>query len=504
MPVSGTGVNFMNPGSDYMTQRIQADVLNLVGNSSNAAARNHVSSSDSRDTGFMNLLAERISEMNRPPEQVNNVSFRDIREAEPREDISPRERPAVEERAPENAQAARERSDEPDPAVSRFDQSRDPENNTEREMQKPDEHDNAAVGNESDAHEKTETAAVNEKEEAAAMEETAGALLAGAPGKTMEFLPDVHEPMGQVDRLLSMIREMPGDNAALNDIKEGLLQLKEFLRNGEEPQRFEALLKDLKTKIETVLRDAAVDGRDASRLLEALRDNAPDLKREFARLSEMMSRYSEHAARPSGERPVEGEQKVSVAVSVERSGSVMESLRSGGTGNESSQGNNDSNIGFNQFRQGQQFTRAGAAPDNMARMQNFNDQLQSMLNNSRLVVKDGKNGHFTMQLFPESMGRVNVRLGLEDGIIHGRFLVDSHEARDQMLENLGALRQKMAEAGIAVGEFQVNVRQQQEQFAGKNREEDSDAPGAGVQLDPGQQYELGAVVRHDGSFDMTA
>ncbi|HPQ53357.1 MAG TPA: flagellar hook-length control protein FliK, partial [Spirochaetota bacterium] len=229
-----------------------------------------------------------------------------------------------------------------------------------------------------------------------------------------------------------------------------------------------------------------------------------DLKREFARLSEMMSRYSEHAARPNGERPVEGEQKASVAVSVERNGSFAESLRSGGTGHESSQGNNDSNIGFNQFRQGQQFTRAGAAPDNMARMQNFNDQLQSMLNNSRLVVKDGKNGHFTMQLFPESMGRVNVRLGLEDGIIHGRFLVDSHEARDQMLENLGALRQKMAEAGIEVGEFQVNVRQQQEQFAGKNREEDSDAPGAGVQLDPGQQYELGAVVRHDGSFDMTA
>lgn len=485
-----------------MTQSIQADVLTLVGNSSHAVARNHGVSSDSQENSFMNILAGHISQMNSPGDRGNEVALRDTRETGPREDIPLREPAGTEERVSESAEPVRERSEEPDTAGARIEERQDRGEVSEGGAQKEDAHDSVPLAGSPESDEKSEMYAVNEKEAENIIADSAETIFTGAPGKTLDFIPDSPELIGQVDRLLGVIREIPGDSEALRNIKEDLLQLKEFIRNGEEPQRFEALLRDLKTKIETVMRDAAGEGRDMSRLLEAFRENAPDLKREFAKLSEMVSRYGEHVPRSAGERPVEGEQKPAVVVTGERHGSFTESLRP--AGHESAQGNNDSNIGFNQFRQGQQFTRAGAAPDNMARMQNFNDQLQSMLNNSRLVVKDGKNGHFTMQLFPESMGRVNVRLGLEDGVIHGRFLVDSNEARNQMLENLGALREKMAEAGISVGEFQVNVRQQQEQFADKNTEENNDARGAGVLMDAGQQYELGAMIRHDGSFDMTA
>lgn len=502
MPDSGTGVNSMISGSGKMTHIIQADVLNLAASSSNLAARNNSVTPDSGDHGFMNMLAGHISEMNTPREQENSVSLRDIREAEPREDISLREKPAAVERDSDNAEIAGEGADVADGEESRTVEARDPEDPVEREALKPDEHDSDVAANAVESNEKSETAAELTDESTVHADELNAALQGGAPGKTSELVPDLTEPGRQVDRLLAALREVTGDSEAHRDLKEGLLKLKEFIRDGEEPQRVEALLRNLKTKIEAVMREAAGEGRDMSRFLQALGEKTPDLRKEFSRLSEMMSRYAEHVARPGGERAVEGEQKPAFAVTGERSGGFVESLRP--VGNESAQGNSDSNIGFNQFRQGQQFTRTGAAPDGMARMQNFNDQLQSMLDNSRLVVKDGKNGHFTMQLFPESMGRVNVRLGLEDGIINGRFLVDSNEARDQMLENLGALRQKMADAGIAVGEFQVNVRQQQEQFAGKNEEEENDVTGAGTPMDSRQQYELGAMIYHDGSFDMTA
>ena len=53
---------------------------------------------------------------------------------------------------------------------------------------------------------------------------------------------------------------------------------------------------------------------------------------------------------------------------------------------------------------------------------------------------------------------MNVNLGLENGIVNARFLVDNNETKDLLMQNLNNIMDQLEEAGITVGEFQVNVR----------------------------------------------
>ncbi len=133
----------------------------------------------------------------------------------------------------------------------------------------------------------------------------------------------------------------------------------------------------------------------------------------------------------------------------------------------------------------------------------MNEQFELLMQQARITVRDARNGNFAMNLYPESLGRVNVNLGLEDGVLVGRFLVDSPEAREAMMESMDRLLAQLADAGIEVGAFQVNVRGERDRlvqnlqgyFAGNRRRSENEGSS---------EYDAHTVRTHDGLLDVIA
>jgi len=94
---------------------------------------------------------------------------------------------------------------------------------------------------------------------------------------------------------------------------------------------------------------------------------------------------------------------------------------------------------------------------------------------------------------------------MENGIVSGKFLVDSDEAKNLLMNNLGELKEQLAEAGIQVGEFNVNVNQGGERFASKEKEDEnvrtlnssnSESETAAI------KYDYNSSAAHNGHINM--
>lgn len=133
----------------------------------------------------------------------------------------------------------------------------------------------------------------------------------------------------------------------------------------------------------------------------------------------------------------------------------------------------------------------------------FDQQLQGILDNAKIYVKNSRNGSFQVNLHPKELGKINVNLGLEHGILHGKFLVDSPEAKDMLTGNLSQIRQQLQDAGITVGDFQVNVRSQQQQSQNREHEEMLKFSGLPSENEEIRSvYDANAMDAYDGSINM--
>ncbi|HRX15715.1 MAG TPA: flagellar hook-length control protein FliK [Spirochaetota bacterium] len=88
----------------------------------------------------------------------------------------------------------------------------------------------------------------------------------------------------------------------------------------------------------------------------------------------------------------------------------------------------------------------------------FKDQINDLINKARVTVTDKSNGTINLRMYPERLGNVTVNLGLENGILNGKFLVDSKEAKDMLLSQFDSLKERLLEEGINLGSFSVDVR----------------------------------------------
>ncbi len=131
----------------------------------------------------------------------------------------------------------------------------------------------------------------------------------------------------------------------------------------------------------------------------------------------------------------------------------------------------------------------------------FREQVDSMIDRAKVVVKDGRNASFSLKLHPRELGAVNINLGLEQGVLHGRFLVETPEARVLLLQNLEQIRQELTESGISVGEFQVNVSSHQND-PGRETRENSDRALFFEPKDMSAEFEINTVMAHNGSINM--
>lgn len=135
----------------------------------------------------------------------------------------------------------------------------------------------------------------------------------------------------------------------------------------------------------------------------------------------------------------------------------------------------------------------------------FQEQLQTLMNGAKLQVKDSRNASLNLNLYPRALGTITLNLGLEQGILSGRFIVDSPEARELLNENMNYIKQQLQESGIQLGQFQVDVRDrgnhQHErdsrtdyQFAAVKNEITEDPVSAA--------YEMNFTGSHDGSVNL--
>ncbi|MEW6525443.1 MAG: flagellar hook-length control protein FliK [Spirochaetota bacterium] len=86
------------------------------------------------------------------------------------------------------------------------------------------------------------------------------------------------------------------------------------------------------------------------------------------------------------------------------------------------------------------------------------EQLMQLLNKAK-VMQEGDKTSLSLKLYPESLGKLSVNLGLEHGILSGRFVVESHEAKELLLQQLESIRWELEHNGVQVGEFEVNVKE---------------------------------------------
>ena len=182
---------------------------------------------------------------------------------------------------------------------------------------------------------------------------------------------------------------------------------------------------------------------------------------------------------------------------------AVEGMKGNGTGARTGNDGGGDMFGFNFNRGGDAARKTDTAPASAVNNGRFRESLENIVQNARVVVQDGRNGSFSVRLYPKELGSVNVNLGLKDGIIHGRFLVETQEAKDLLMGNIESIKERLAGAGIQVGEFQVNVRDQREGFLRDmgDRPQHFFAPSAGADT---VEVEYGPNSRpiHDGLINL--
>jgi flagellar hook-length control protein FliK len=82
-------------------------------------------------------------------------------------------------------------------------------------------------------------------------------------------------------------------------------------------------------------------------------------------------------------------------------------------------------------------------------------------------------GEIRLRLSPPELGSLRVEVSVRDGVMSARLEAETASARNVLLENLPALRERLAEQNIKVERFDVDVRDEQrqtpgEQFAGQH------------------------------------
>lgn len=85
---------------------------------------------------------------------------------------------------------------------------------------------------------------------------------------------------------------------------------------------------------------------------------------------------------------------------------------------------------------------------------NIEALLQGVTGKALVTLADGKS-EMKMNLNPPELGRMNLKLTLEDGIMAGKIVVSTPEAKALFDQNLGELQRALQQAGINLGSLDV-------------------------------------------------
>ena len=88
----------------------------------------------------------------------------------------------------------------------------------------------------------------------------------------------------------------------------------------------------------------------------------------------------------------------------------------------------------------------------------LNDQLQSMLHRSKILIKDQKNVFLNTSLRPKELGTVSLKLSMLDGNINALFTVENEAVQKVIAERMDKMLFELRESGHQVESFNVNVK----------------------------------------------
>ena len=303
-------------------------------------------------------------------------------------------------------------------------------------------------------------------------------------------------------RLLSnsmLLNTLLGDyakNGEIGDIRESLKKLLEQLTDSKNRKNANTLLETALSRLRSLLKkiEEIPHLQKNARLLTTI----SNLKRELLNASKVLSDYYGKTERENGPSRAGFETS---DINKLRNEILLSGNSSGDKRQENTTSSNDNaKMGFQFFKNSTPFRNTNSVSGTIHSRNAFNEQLQTIIQNARIVVRDSRNGSFSIRLYPESLGRVNINLGLEQGILNGRFLVDSMDSKNLLLENISIIKEQLQDAGISVGEFQVNVRDGGEQLF--DADENMLSHRYYDAADSSSEYETIAAYLHDGTIDM--
>jgi flagellar hook-length control protein FliK len=136
---------------------------------------------------------------------------------------------------------------------------------------------------------------------------------------------------------------------------------------------------------------------------------------------------------------------------------------------------------------------------------NQDEALERIIGSARLT-RAGTTSELTMKLDPDHLGMMRVKMSVdENNVMHARVQVETHEARTLIENNLYRLRESLADQGIKVEKFNVDVRQDQQgnqhqQQASAGNSGEYDQTGRGLN-DSTNGNNGGGLVENDGQAE---
>ena len=107
-----------------------------------------------------------------------------------------------------------------------------------------------------------------------------------------------------------------------------------------------------------------------------------------------------------------------------------------------------------------------AASNNVAARQAFSapqidkSALYAELEKGARIILDGDKSEMTMQLKPESLGRVMLKVITENGLVNAKFTVESEQAKQALESNIQELKETLLKQGMSVQDCTVQVGQE--------------------------------------------
>jgi flagellar hook-length control protein FliK len=142
---------------------------------------------------------------------------------------------------------------------------------------------------------------------------------------------------------------------------------------------------------------------------------------------------------------------------------------------------------------------------------NKSDILNQIIKKADVIVQ-GSHQEMIMKLEPESLGKLNLKLVVENGLVTAKFIAESQQVKEVLESSFNQLKDALQEKGIAVQGFSVSVNQQGAEFSSgqgfeqwkKSMKLTNKASGDYIQLEDETSSNMNPYSYHEGKVDFRA